>query len=151
MLHKGIKKLNISLFQSTIKSPVKIKIPKFELGKSTEITPIPPLDKPTYETVEIYPIYPPYVYTRIIYDREEYEYIYDLIEPPLTEEEEKLLMEINDTLERTLKYEWDLLTNRDKEEYLKESVDSFLRSREINIDRISKERIMYYVVRDHVG
>ncbi len=151
MLHKGIKKLNISLFQSAIKSPVKIKIPRFELGKSTEITPIPPLDKPTYETVEIYPIYPPYVYTRIIYDREEYEYIYDLIEPPLTEEEEKLLMEINDTLERTLKYEWDLLTNRDKEEYLKESVDSFLRTRGINIDRISKERIMYYVVRDHVG
>ncbi len=151
MMPKGIKKLNVSLFQSIVKPQVKIKIPKFEVGRSSDITPIPPLQKQNYETEEIYPIYPPYVYARIIYDREEYEYIYELIEPPLTEEEQRLLMEINDTLDRTLKYEWDILTNKDKEQYLRESVESFLRSRNIKVDKISKERILYYVVRDHVG
>ncbi len=151
MMPKGIKRLNFSIFQGIVKPQVKIKIPKFEVGRSSDITPIPPLEKENYETVEIYPVYPPYVYTRIIYDREEYEYIYDLIEPPLTEEEQRLLDEINDTLDRTLKYEWEIMTNKDKEQYLRESVDSFLRSRDIKIDKLSKERILYYVVRDHVG
>jgi len=151
MMPKGIKKLNFSIFQSIVKPQVKIKIPKFEVGRSSDITPIPPLEKENYETIEIYPVYPPYVYTRIIYDREEYEYIYELIEPPLTEEEQRLLDEINDTLDRTLKYEWDIMTNKDREQYLRESVDSFLRSRDIKIDKLSKERILYYVVRDHVG
>ncbi len=151
MMPKGIKKLNFSIFQGIVKPQVKIKIPKFEVGRSSDITPIPPLEKENYETVEVYPVYPPYVYTRIIYDSEEYEYIYDLIEPPLTDEEQRLLDEINDTLDRTLKYEWEIMTNKDREQYLRESVDSFLRSRDIKIDKISKERILYYVVRDHVG
>ncbi|EDY35009.1 Type II/IV secretion system protein [Aciduliprofundum boonei T469] len=151
MMPKGIKKLNFSIFQGIVKPQVKIKIPKFEVGRSSDITPIPPLEKENYETVEVYPVYPPYVYTRIIYDREEYEYIYDLIEPPLTDDEQRLLDEINDTLDRTLKYEWEIMTNKDREQYLRESVDSFLRSRDIKIDKISKERILYYVVRDHVG
>ncbi len=151
MMPKGIKNLNFSIFQGIVKQQVKIKIPKFEVERSSDITSIPPLEKENYETVEVYPVYPPYVYTRIIYDREEYEYIYDLIEPPLTDEEQRLLEEINDTLDRTLKYEWEIMTTKDKEQYLRESVDSFLRSRDMKIDKISKERILYYVVRDHVG
>ncbi len=151
MMPKGLKRLNVSIFQSIIKPQVKIKIPKFEVAKSSDITPIPPLEKENYESVEVYPVNPPYVYTRIIYDREEYEYIYQLIEPPLSELEHELLREINDTLNRTLRYNWEIMNIKDKEQYLMESVDSFLTSREIKIDKLSKQRIMYYVVRDHVG
>jgi len=151
MMPKSIKRLNLSLFQTILKPQIKIKIPKFEVAKSSDITPIPPLQNPNYETVEVYPIYPPYVYARIIYDKEDYEYIYELIEPPLTEEEKLILEEINATLDKTLKYEWNIMTNKDKEQYLMESVDSFLRSRDIKIDKLSKQRVLYYVVRDHVG
>ncbi len=151
MMPKGIKRLNLSIFQTILKPQMKIKIPKFEVAKSSDITPIPPLQNPNYETVEVYPIFPPYSYARIIYDKEEYEYIYDLIEPPLTEEERIILDEINSTLDKTLKYDWNIMTNKDKEQYLMESVDSFLRSREIKIDKLSKQRILYYVIRDHVG
>ena len=151
MMPKSIKRLNLAIFQTILKPQIKIKIPKFEVAKSSDITPIPPLQNPNYETVEVYPVYPTYVYVRIIYDKEEYEYIYELIEPPLSEEEMALLDEINATLDKTLKYDWNIMSNKDKEQYLMESVDSFLRSREIKIDRISKQRILYYVVRDHVG
>ena len=146
-----IKRINIALFQNSVKSSLKVKIPKYMAKKSTDITPIPPLENPNYEAVEIYPVYPPYVYVRIIYDREEYEYLYELIEPPLSEEEQEIIREIKDMLERTLKYSWKIMNNRDKEQYLQESVDSFLRSREIKIDRISKQKIMYYITRDYVG
>ncbi len=151
MMPKGFKRLNMSIFQGILKPQVKIKIPKFEVAKSSDITPIPPLERDNYETVEVYPVYPPYVYVRIIYDREEYEYIYQLIEPPLSEEEQDLLEELNDTLNRTLRYNWEMMNIKDREQYLMESVDSFLNSREIKIDKLSKQRIMYYVVRDHVG
>ncbi|OYT58590.1 secretion system protein E [Euryarchaeota archaeon ex4484_178] len=145
------KKISFGFFQTWVKPKVKIKIPKFEVAKSSDITPIPPLENPNYESVEVYPIYPPYVYARIIYNREEYEYIYELLEPPLTEEEEEILRDIKDTLERTLTYNWKIMTRKDKEQYLVDSVDSFLRSREIKIDKISKQKIMYYVVRDYIG
>ncbi len=151
MMPKGIKRLNLSLFQTILNPQMKVKIPKFEVARSSDITPIPPLQNPNYETVEVYPIFPPYAYARIIYDKEEYEYIYDLIEPPLTEEEQFILEEIKSTLDKTLKYEWNIMSNKDKEQYLMESVDSFLRSRDIKIDKLSKQRILYYVVRDHVG
>ncbi len=151
MVSKSAKRVSFGFFQGLIKPKVKIKIPKFEVAKSSDITPIPPLENPNYETVEVYPIYPPYVYARIIYNREEYEYIYDLLEPPLTEEEEELLNSIKDTLERTLTYNWKIMSRKDKEQYLMDSVDSFLRSREIKVDEISKQKILYYVVRDYIG
>ncbi len=151
MVSKSAKKISFGFFQGWVKPRVKIKIPKFEVAKSSDITPIPPLDNPNYETVEVYAIYPPYVYARIIYNREEYEYIYELLEPPLTDEEREILEDIKDTLERTLTYNWKIMSRRDKEQYLMDSVDSFLRSREIKIDKISKQKIMYYVVRDYIG
>ncbi len=146
-----LKKVNAAIFQNIVKEKVKIKIPKYMVKKSGEITPIPPLDNPNYEEVETYPVYPPYVYARIIYNKEEYEWLYQLIEPPLSEEEENLIYEIKDMLERTLTYSWQVMSNRDKEQYLIESVESFLRSRDIHIDRISKQRILYYITRDYVG
>ncbi len=146
-----IKKFNTTLFQNMVKEKMKIKIPKYMAQKSSDITPIPPLQNPNHESVEVYPIYPPYVYARIIYNREEYEWIYQLIEPPLSEEEEKLIELIKDMLERTLTYSWKVMSNRDKEQYLVESVDSFLRSRDFHMDRISKQKIMYYIIRDYVG
>ncbi len=151
MIPDSVKKINATIFHNVLKVPMKVKIPKFEVAKSSDITPIPPPSKPNYEVVETYPVFPPYIYARILYDKEEYEYIYELLEPPLTDEEKEILKEINNTLDRTLSYEWNIMTNRDKEQYLKESVDSFLRSRMIKIDKLSKERVLYYVVRDHIG
>ncbi|NPA75004.1 MAG: type II/IV secretion system ATPase subunit [Euryarchaeota archaeon] len=147
---QSIKKVQAAIFQNMMKDKLKIKVPKYKV-KSNEITPIPPLENPNYESIEVYPVRPPYAYARIIYDHEEYEYIYDLIEPPLTEEEENLINEIKEMLHRTLKYSWKVTTTRDKEQYLEESVDSFLRSRDIKIDKISKQKIMYYIIRDFVG
>ena len=147
----SIKKVNATIFQNTVKQHLKIKVPKYKVKKSNDITPIPPVQNQNYEIIEVYPVYPPYTYVRIIYDHEEYEYLYELLEPPLTDEEEALINEIKDTLERTLKYSWKLLSTRDKEQYLEESVDSFLRSRDIKIDKLSKQKVMYYIIRDYAG
>jgi flagellar protein FlaI len=59
--------------------------------------------------------------------------------------------DISETLEKTIKYEWFITSLKDKERYLKDSVSTFLESRNIKIDDLSKQKLMYYVVRNFVN
>src|SRR5436309_13584011 len=58
---------------------------------------------------------------------------------------------IQDTLNLTLEYEWDKMTEKDKKEYLEEAVDSFIQSRGLRLAPASKDKIVYYIIRDFVG
>ncbi len=92
-----------------------------------------------------------YAFVRITYNNNLSEYLYEVIEPSLSREEQELLDLLKDTLHRTLGYEWEKLTQLDKEEYLRESVDSFIRTRGIKVEKLAKKRIAYYIIRDFVG
>jgi len=120
-------------------------------GRGSVITEIPLIENPNIETVELYPVLEPYSYTRITYNKETCEYTLEALEPQLTDKERDILALIKDTLERTLGYEWDKLTILDKKEYLSESVESFVKSRGVKIDPISRKKIEYYILRDFVG
>ncbi|MEM3058697.1 MAG: type II/IV secretion system ATPase subunit [Methanomassiliicoccales archaeon] len=120
-------------------------------GRGSVITEIPPIADPNIEVVEVYPVVEPYSYIRVTFDRRTNEYLMEAIEPRLSDKEAKLLELIKDTLGRTMGYDWDKFTEVDKEEYLKESVESFIRSRGIKIDPIAKKKIEYYISRDFVG
>lgn len=136
------------------KNQMKIKTPKgsasWEIG--SEITPIPPLPGEEWELVEIYPIRKPYTYARILYNTKEYEYVYEVIEPPLDEKERAILNGIKDALSKVLRYDWYLSgSKKDKEEFLKESVKSYLESRGVHLDRITYAKILYYIIRDFIN
>jgi flagellar protein FlaI len=120
-------------------------------GRGSVITEIPKIDNPAIETTEIYPIVEPYSYVRITYNNETSEYFLEALEPKLSEEDEKLLLLIKDTLGRTLGYEWDKLTVLDKREYLVESVESFIHSRGVKVSPLLKKKLDYYILRDFVG
>ncbi|MFW6144541.1 MAG: type II/IV secretion system ATPase subunit, partial [Candidatus Natronoplasma sp.] len=92
----------------------------------------------------------PFSYARIIFDEHKSEYLYQAIEPDLREDEQKLLEKIKDTLDRTLSYEWETMQKKDKEEFIKESVKSYIESRDMRINEITQERILYHIVRDYV-
>ncbi|MCK4456663.1 MAG: type II/IV secretion system ATPase subunit [Thermoplasmata archaeon] len=124
---------------------------KWEGGRGSHLTPIAPTEEEWIDELEILPIKPPFSYSRIIYDNEESEYVYESWEPYLTEREEKLLALIKDSLKRTLEYETGTLGIKDKEEFLKESIDSFFRSRGMRVDDNSRDKIVYYITRDYVG
>ncbi len=138
------------------KAPKKVMIPlsekkKLKEERGSKYTEIPPIDNPNIEILEIKPIVKDMSYARIIYDNEKSEYLYQAIEPQLTDEEKATLELIKDSLKRTMDYEWEKLEEKDKRQYLIESVESFIKSRELKIDEISKEKIMYYLIRDFVG
>jgi len=120
-------------------------------GRGSVITEIPKIDNPSIEVTDIYPVVEPFSYIRVTFNKDTSTYILETLEPKLTEKEEKLLKLIKDTLERTLGYEWDKLTELDKEEYLEESVESYIRSRGVRMDPLARKKIGYYITRDFVG
>lgn len=132
------------------KAEVKQKI-EWSKGVGSIITEIPKIENPHVESVELYPVLEPYSYARITYDNETSEYFMESLEPQLTEDDEKLLLLIKDTLGRALGYEWTKLTSLDKKEYLVESVESYLTSRGMKVDPLLKKKLNYYILRDFVG
>lgn len=120
-------------------------------ARGSYLTKIPEVASETIEELEVVPIKPPYTYARVVYDNEESEYLYETHEPELSEREQELLEMVKDSLSKTLEYDIESFGARDKEEYLKESVESFIRSRSIRMEKSSKEKIIYYIVRDFVG
>lgn len=136
----------------------KVLVPKGEIpvteqisGRGSHLTVIPEEKDENIEEIDITPVKPPFSYARIIYDKENAEYLYEMWEPELTEKEGRLLELIKDSLSRTLEYETGKMEAKDKEEFLKESIDSFLKSRGVKIGDDSKNKIMYYIIRDFVG
>jgi flagellar protein FlaI len=137
----------------------KIMMPKGSLALSATwegtrgsyLTDIPALDLNRFDEVEVFSIREPYAYARIVYNRDNSEYVYEVWEPQIGEKEQKLLDSVKDALNRTLEYEWEKMATKDKEEYLKEAVESFLQSRGIKLEPALREKLEYYIIRDFVG
>jgi flagellar protein FlaI len=139
--------------------PVDIKSPKgadarrrdWSKGRGSVYTEIPKITDSNIQEIGFYGVVQPFSYLRATYDSATSEYVLHVIEPALKEDEEELLELIKDTLERTLDYEWEKLTVMDKKTYLEKSVESYLKSRGMRIEPISKDKITYYIARDFVG
>jgi hypothetical protein len=114
-------------------------------------TTIPPIIDPNIEEIEIRPINEPYSYVRVTYNKETNEFNYEVIEPQLDEDEKQLLNQIKDTLRRTLEYKFESSTSGEKEEYLRRSIDALLISSGAKMSELSKQRLLYYLVRDFIG
>src|SRR3989449_1075313 len=137
----------------------KILMPRGAIQKKAEwsgtrgsyLTHIPNLSRDTLEEIEVVPIREPFTYSRVVYDHDRSEYVYEVWEPQLNAEEKEFLDMIKDSLNRTLEYEWDKMAEKDKKEYLQEAVDSFIKSRGLRLAPASKDKLVYCIIRDFVG
>jgi flagellar protein FlaI len=114
------------------------------------ITNIPEITDPMIDELEVMTIQEPYSYVRIIYDNRNSEYVYEAWEPQLTDRDKEVLELIKDSLTRTLEYDFEKIQGTDKEEFLKDSIDNFIKSRGIRLDTASKEKVIYYIIRDYI-
>jgi len=119
--------------------------------RGSYLTRIPDLARETLEEVEIIAIREPFTYARIVYDHDRSEYVYEVWEPQLDDREREILEMLRESLGRTLEYEWDKMREKDKQAYLEEAVDSFIKSRGLRLEPASKDKVVYYLVRDFVG
>jgi len=120
-------------------------------GEYKEIVDLSPSKEDYIEVVEVHPIIKPYAYVRILYDNKNHEYIYEVVEPKLTTEERKLLEFIKETLIKTMDIELTEFSEDEAKEYLRKNVDRVIRDYSISMDDVTKEKIMYYVIRDFLG
>ncbi|MGQ9582563.1 MAG: type II/IV secretion system ATPase subunit [Thermoplasmatota archaeon] len=128
-----------------------------EMEKRTELqrksipTIIPKLTDEKLEEIEIQPIKDPFSFVRIVYNRELNDYIYEVIEPQLTPEEDRVLRFVTDALIKTMEYHFDESTSKEKEEYLRTHIRELLKKIGLRLNEVTLQRITYYIIRDFVG
>jgi archaeal flagellar protein FlaI len=101
--------------------------------------------------LDFYPLNEPYAYAKILKNSDTLEKYYKLLEPRLSEDEQKALNFIWETLMKSLNIRLDELESKKVENYLMEQVEHVINGYEINIDNTSKKKILYYIKRESLG
>lgn len=104
-----------------------------------------------FKEIEMYPVNPPYAYVRMAYDPFIHEYQYQVLEPKLSEEEQKLLDDIKQQLIETLELNLKETDHKNADKYLRHHTNKYLKEYKIDISVRKKERVMYHVIRDFLG
>ncbi|UCH38292.1 MAG: type II/IV secretion system ATPase subunit [Candidatus Bathyarchaeota archaeon] len=102
--------------------------------------------------LEIFPITEPYCYTAISYDPIIRQARYEIIEPLLVEEEIEALSKIKQHLEATISYTLsELGTIDDAAVFLRETMEEADGLYKLQLSQHSKDKLMYYLSRDHLS
>ncbi|MFP3256545.1 MAG: type II/IV secretion system ATPase subunit [Candidatus Nanopusillus acidilobi] len=108
--------------------------------------------KNKFETNITYPIIEPFSYAHIYFDRSTYDLVYEVIEPKLTENEEKIYRNIVFYIEKLLYIKLSEINNlNDAINYLQRLYDFVLNDLGIQLGQSSYEKIFYYIFRDLYG
>ncbi|MGD0257076.1 MAG: type II/IV secretion system ATPase subunit [Thermoplasmata archaeon] len=119
-------------------------------GREGEVTPVPPFSDPAMKQLDLAPIRPGISYVRISYHNVRNEYLYEVIEPPLSPIEK----ELTDRLHTVLIDDFEPLPENDtetKRSELRRMVDDQLLEWELAPGPVTKARILYYLERDFNG
>ncbi|MEM5778452.1 MAG: ATPase, T2SS/T4P/T4SS family [Candidatus Aenigmatarchaeota archaeon] len=99
-----------------------------------------------------YSLIEPFVYVDIIYDEKEKEYIYNVIEPKLSEDEQKIYEKIVSGLMEIIDIELSAVKRKEEAlSYLEEQTKKVLDEYEIKLSKEAFLKILYYVQRNFVG
>lgn len=113
------------------------------------VTTIPKIFERDLTEIEIQPMIEGYSYVRINYDTRANEYKYEVIEPKLLEEEEDILEVLKEILVEQLEMTEEV-NMKVRENYLRRLVDGLLRELGVSLHPISRERIVYFIMRDFI-
>lgn len=123
---------------------------KSQDGYQEEITKIPKISEEGVKEIELNPVNEPYSYVRIKYDNRSNEYIYEVIEPDLDEDEEALLHTVKERLIEDVELV-DLEEEEERVQYLESKIHKILRDMDITLRPVFEKRILYYIRRDFLG
>ena len=120
-------------------------------AKPTVVTEIPPLTDPNLEQLEVYAVQEPYAYVRIVHDKARQENIYEVIEPALGDREKNILDFIENTIVDVIEVGLSALNKEQAAELLYKHVDEVIYDYSIVLNPISREKVLYYILRDFLG
>jgi len=101
--------------------------------------------------VESTPILPDRAWVRILYDEASHTYLYEAIEPQLSEDEAKILAFLRDTLVRTLDGNAAARHGGDRVAALLEAARQAVVDHAILLDAVGMARVEYHLLRDFLG
>jgi flagellar protein FlaI len=107
--------------------------------------------KSVSEQLDFYPLNEPYAYAKILKDSDTLEKFYKVIEPYLSDKEQNTLNYIWDTLMKTFNLRLDEIDSGQVENYLYEQVEQVIDNSELDVDDVTKKKIMYYIKRESLG
>jgi flagellar protein FlaI len=119
-------------------------------GADRDVTPVPPITDPAVKQIDLAPIRPGFSYVRVAFDTARNEFLYEVIEPPLTPIERELA----DRLRGMLVSAFEPLPDHEiatKQNELRRMVDAKLLEWELAPGPTTKGRILYYLERDFIG
>jgi len=88
---------------------------------------------------------------RIIYDRVTHDFIYEVIEPQLNEDEKQTKNEIAHLFKMLADIDTFDMSNEEKEKFLEETIERVISDNHIYIEEDSKDVIYYHIFRDFLG
>ncbi len=119
-------------------------------GAEGETTPIPPLDDPDLKEIELAPIREGFSYVRVTLHTSKNEYLYEVIEPPMSPIEGQLL----ERLRLAMIDQFQPLPELDgetKRRELRKMVEDQLALWELSPGPVTKGRLLYYLEREFIG
>jgi len=131
--------------------PIRVALPKSDNADGMDkVTVIQKIVDPKVDEVELVTVKEGYTYVRIKYDNIANEYLYEVIEPKIMKDEGEVL----DLIKRLMiagieTIEWENV--KEKEKYLRTQVTKIMKDVGIELNPVTKERIIYYIVRDFIG
>jgi flagellar protein FlaI len=141
----------LSLLLKIRNKPMKVRIPSgLEALSIDNVTDVPKISDPNVDEVEMSAVTDPYSYVRIKYNNMDGEYLYEVIEPSLTVDEQNLLEILKSALVMTLNLV-ERKTLNEKDELLASAMDLLLKDFGVTLHPLSRERILYYLRRDFIG
>ncbi len=104
-----------------------------------------------YDEIEVYEVNVPYAYVRVVYNPDTHSYLYQTLEPKLSEGEKQLFAELKMRLGENLDVNLTQLEKSGAKKYLREKVTDILWDYQIKIDTISFTKIMYFLFTEFMG
>jgi flagellar protein FlaI len=119
-------------------------------GSEGEVTPIPPLPDADSKEIDLVPIRDGFSYVRISFHNVRNEYLYQVIEPPLSPIEKELLGRLKEVLIDKFEPLPELDSDTKRRE-LRKMVDDQFHAWELSPSPTTKGRLLYYLERDFIG
>jgi archaeal flagellar protein FlaI len=118
-------------------------------GSADAVMEVPPVP-PGFTEVEMTPMIPDRAWVRMLYDEHEHVYLYQVLEPVLSEDEKTILDFLRDTLVRTLDGRA-ATRSKDWESLLVDAIRQAIVDHSIRLSDAGARRLEYYLVRDFLG
>jgi flagellar protein FlaI len=132
--------------------PVNFRKPKVVPVAPISEVKVAPQELHNVKILESYPLIPPHAYANIVKDLDRGNILYMVEEPQLTGEDLDNLNRLKDILNQVLTMKpSDLLSKESASKYLIEKSKEIFENYKFNLDPVTQDKLLYFVLRDNLG